>query len=287
MEEALFLRRFVALAAQEGFDYNLIEAFDQRWKAVNEGTVGANWGLWTADRRAKFPLNGPLREDPDWLAHAAASVGLGVGLLAAALAVHRGLGLRRRVWLAVLAMALGAALVFAWVGTVPDAFDGFLQVAAAGNLGGQALLALLLLDRVAQGGWPDRSAAETTEAVRGLLLGRWRGLAGWRDWLFADLNFLFVWTAAVLAVLLVVDPRYRDFPLPVFAVPLVAAVARLAGGDRARGGREEFVAGGVLALAAIASAVLEGAANLQSLAWSGAALVLAAPLLLSVWLWRA
>ncbi len=282
VEQALFLRRFIALAAQEGFDYNVIEAFDQRWKAVNEGTVGANWGLWSVDRQPKFPLAGPLREDPDWLRHAAASVALGVGLLTAVLAVHRGLASRRQAWLAVLAMALGAALVFAWTSTVPDAFDGFLQVAAATNLAGQALLAWLLLDQVASGAWPVRSAAQTTTAIRGLLLGRWARIAGGQGWLFADLAFLFAWTAAVLAVLLVLDPRYRDFPTPVFAVPLVAAAARLLGRDRPHGGREEAVAGGVLALAAVASAVLEGPSNRQSLAWTAAALVLAAPLLLSL-----
>ena len=286
VEQALFLRRFLALAAQEGFDYNVIEAFDQRWKAVNEGTVGANWGLWTVDRQPKVPLSGPLagplREDPDWLLHAIASMAIGAGLLSAVLALHRGLPSRRQAWLAVLAMALGAALVFAWTATVPDAFDGFLQVAAAGNLAGQALLAWLLLDQVARGAWPHRGGAETTAAIRALLLGRWGRIAGGQGWLFADLAFLFAWTAAVLAVLLVLDPRYRDFPTPVFAVPLIAAVARLLGADRWPGGREEAVAGGVLALAAIASAVLEGPSNCQSLAWTAAALVLAAPLLLSL-----
>jgi len=286
VEQALFLRGFIALAAREGIDYNLIEAFDQRWKAVNEGTVGANWGLWSTDRKAKFKPTGMLRQDPDLLWHAAASVGLGVGLLAAVLATHRKLALRRRCLLAVLAMALGTALVFAFVGTVPVAYDGFLQMAVAANLGGQALLAILLLDRmgvngVKRGFWPDRRAVDTASMLRGLLLGKWRGLAGWRNWLLADLNFLFVWAASVLAVLLVVDPRYRDFPLPVFAVPVVVAVARLLNGNHRPNGREEWVAGSVLALAAIASAVLEGVANRQSLTWTAAALVLAAPLLLS------
>ena len=289
VNQALFLRRFVALSAQEGFDYNVIEAFDQRWKAVNEGSVGANWGLWTAAREAKFPPGGALREDPDWLWHAAASVGIGVGLLAVALAAHPRLPARprlsasRQAWLAVLAMALGAALAFAWVGTIPVAYDGYLQVAAAANLLGQAMLALLLLDQVARGTWPDRVAAQTTEAVRSLLLLRWGGLACRRDVLFADLSFLFAWAAAVLAMLLLVDPRYRDFPLPVFAVPVVASLARSLSWVRPRGGREEGVAGAVLALAAIAGAVLEGAANWQSLTWTAAALVLAAPLLAGYW----
>jgi hypothetical protein len=94
--------------------------------------------------------------------------------------------------------------------------------------------------------------------------------------------FIFVWTAAVMQLLLLFDPRYRDFPLPVFIVPLLAALTRILLGDLPRGGgREELWAGGTLAVAAVASAINEGPLNLQSLAWNAAALVLAAPLLLS------
>ena len=100
--------------------------------------------------------------------------------------------------------------------------------------------------------------------------------------MFDDLSFVFVWTAAVMQLLLLFDPRYRDFPLPVFIVPLIAALTRLLLGDVPRvGGREAWWAGGTLAVAALASAVNEGPLNLQSLAWNAAALVLAAPVLLS------
>ena len=86
VNEALFLRRFIALAHEKGFDYNVIEAFDQGWKYQNEGIIGANWGLWTADRVPKFPLNGPVVENPHWRWDAAAcclltAMLLGFGLL--------------------------------------------------------------------------------------------------------------------------------------------------------------------------------------------------------------
>src|SRR5271156_705622 len=66
VNEAVFLRKFVTLAQQEGVDYNLIEAFDQNWKYEDEGVAGANWGIWNAHRELKFPLNGPVTERPDW-----------------------------------------------------------------------------------------------------------------------------------------------------------------------------------------------------------------------------
>jgi exo-beta-1,3-glucanase (GH17 family) len=289
VNQALFLRRFIAAAIANHFDYNLIEAFDQDWKYASEGTVGASWGLWTADRRPKFPLTGPVQEDPRWAWKAAASVVLGVGLLAVGLAAAPALAAGAQLRLATLAMALGGALAFAWAGTVPIAFDIHLRLAAAVNLPGQALLAMLLMVRLARrlAGLPlppARTGAEATATVQAILrlkLTRAR-LAQWRYWLFDDLGFVFVWTAAVMQLLLFFEPRYRDFPLPVFAVPLVAVIARALAGDlpRGGGGREELWAGLTLALAAVASAVREGPLNQQSLAWNAAALVLAAPPLL-------
>jgi hypothetical protein len=99
--------------------------------------------------------------------------------------------------------------------------------------------------------------------------------------LFEDLCFLFAWTAAVLQILLVFDPRYREFPLSSFAVPLVVLAARAARHEFARTGsgrREEMLVASTLTLGALASAIQEGALNGQSLRWNACALVLAAPL---------
>jgi exo-beta-1,3-glucanase (GH17 family) len=281
VNQARFIRGFVALARREGIDYNLIEAFDQDWKYQNEGVVGANWGLWTAGRAEKFPLAGKLSENPEWPAGAAGGVVLGLGLLALGLCV-RGVRPARQGALAVLAMALGGALGWAVAATLPVLYDVFAALAAAGNLAGQALLAGLLMRRVATvlaGGVPPppRAAADATAALQGLLRLRWpRGA-----WLFDDLSFLFVWTACVLQLLLLFDPRYRDFPLPVFAVPLVAVAAQVLLGDLPRGGgRGEAWVGLVLVVAAVAGAVREGVSNTQSLVWCAAALVLAVPPLL-------
>jgi hypothetical protein len=125
-----------------------------------------------------------------------------------------------------------------------------------------------------------RTGAQATASARGLLRGRWP-----REGVFEDLAFLFVWTAAVLQLLLLFDPRYRDFPISTFAVPLLVVAARGWLGDlpRGGGGREEAWLAAVLVLAALAGAVQEGAANLQSLVWTAGALVLAAPVVLRLW----
>lgn len=288
VEQARFVREFAALAAREGFDYNLIEAFDQGWKYGHEGVVGANWGLWTADRRPKYPAAAPVVQDPHWRAGAVATALLGLLLLGGASFARPGPRPRAQAGLAVLAFALGLALAYAHARTWPVVYDWHLRLAAAVNLCGQTLLAALVMRRAARvfagvPSPPPRTGAEATERVRRLLL--LRGPGG--DDVLDDLSFLFLWTAAVLQLLLVFDPRYREFPLAAFAVPVVAMLARAVLRDLPRGdlllpraGREEAWAGGVLAFGALVGAALEGLGNTQSLAWGAAALVLALPALL-------
>jgi len=56
------LRKFIAKASDHDIPFNLIEAYDQPWK-INEGSVGAYWGLFDTDRKLKFPLSGMIEED--------------------------------------------------------------------------------------------------------------------------------------------------------------------------------------------------------------------------------
>ena len=57
INQAIFIREFVKLADKNGWDYNIIEAFDQPWKRVSEGAVGGFWGLFDKDRADKGVLN--------------------------------------------------------------------------------------------------------------------------------------------------------------------------------------------------------------------------------------
>jgi exo-beta-1,3-glucanase (GH17 family) len=286
VNEAVFLRRFIALARAEGFDYNIIEAFDQPWKYQTEGVVGANWGLWTENRSLKFPFAGPIVEEPAWPLAAAAGCGLMIVLLGFGLAV-RELSRPVQLRMAVLAAALGAALGYAWFATAPDLYDAPIRIALAGNLVGQAGLAFLMIARAGDllmgRVLPlNRSGADATRTVQGLLRLRLSRLPANRHAWFDDLSFLFTWTAALLQLLLLIDPRYREFPVCTFAVPIVCVAARAALRDLPdrHGGREEVAVGATLVAAALASAVLEGAANHQAMVWTLCALILATPPLL-------
>ena len=59
-------RPSAGIADREKFDYNIVEAFDQYWKARQEGTVGAAWGLLDAQRRDKFELSKWCSAEPNW-----------------------------------------------------------------------------------------------------------------------------------------------------------------------------------------------------------------------------
>ncbi|HQT67449.1 MAG: glycoside hydrolase [Rhodospirillales bacterium 20-60-12] len=272
VNEAIFIRKFVSLADKDHIDTNIIEAFDQIWKANDEGTAGANWGIWNAQRVLKFPLNGPVIEHPHWPDYVGIAIISGLALFAVGGMFSPGMAL--------LAFALGNALAYAWAFTVPVIYDDYLWAGALINLPAQMILALFAMRRFAGGQRTQVSGAQTTQLVRSLLL--WRVPRGfWRDWpgrAFDDLTFLFLWAAAVTQLMLAFDPRYRDAPLAVFAVPVVISGWRLLKRDfPGRGGWEEWVAGGALTACALVSFYIEGPLNHEFIIWNALALLLAAP----------
>lgn len=66
VNEAAFMRGLLKVAADNQFDVNIVEAFNQPWKSELEGIIGANWGLFSADRKEVFPLTGKVYENVKW-----------------------------------------------------------------------------------------------------------------------------------------------------------------------------------------------------------------------------
>jgi exo-beta-1,3-glucanase (GH17 family)/cellulose synthase/poly-beta-1,6-N-acetylglucosamine synthase-like glycosyltransferase len=81
--QAWFMRGFVQLAMEKGYDYYLMEGYDQPSKITVEGPVGAYWGLFDANGNPKFAFTGLLRSFPEWRTYAlvAAVLTLVLGLL--------------------------------------------------------------------------------------------------------------------------------------------------------------------------------------------------------------
>jgi exo-beta-1,3-glucanase (GH17 family) len=270
VNEAVFWRDFVTLARQEKVDYNLIEAFDQNWKYQDEGVAGANWGLWNAHRELKFPLQGAVVEHPDWRWYAALGALMGSLLFGS-------VGFRNP-RLAIPAFMLGNGYAIACIGTLPMLYDNWLRLDAAVNLFLQAVFAFMVIcraDALLSGAdvAPTVTAAATLAALRrGRLLFNYDSL-----W------FIFLASAAIFQAMLVFDGRYRDAPLPVFIIPVIAALFRFWTKDRPRAlGWEDVGAAAALALLAIVDAVIEGAKNLDFVTWNAAALLLAAPVIIDV-----
>lgn len=74
INQAIFIRKFVNLAEQKGWNYNVIEAFDQPWKRVSEGAVGGAWGLFDKDRTDKKVFYGDVSNFPNYKLLALGSV---------------------------------------------------------------------------------------------------------------------------------------------------------------------------------------------------------------------
>lgn len=113
-DQAIYLRTLVNALNAKGYNYFVIEAFDQPWKISDEGTVGAYWGVYNLERQPKFAFEGPIVAIPQWRLLAIASVVM--ALLALALLLIDGSALRQRgrTFLTFVAFAGGSVLV--WIG---------------------------------------------------------------------------------------------------------------------------------------------------------------------------
>lgn len=235
VNQARFVRELLLRANREGWDYNLIEAIDQPWKRILEGTVGGHWGILDTSLGHKFELDGAVAERADW--GWLPPLGVFGGLVCAALAARFRSGWRTAAF----------ALVGVWAG----------------------LVAGLALEH-AELAWRNPREWVVLGAACALGWG-WIALAayalGQRDGWSAALSrgrLAILFCAALAALWLAVDPRYRDFPLWIYAgVAPGLLLARRAG---LRGGREERLCAAVIGLAGLARWVMEPG-NQQAIAW--------------------
>ncbi|WP_288856562.1 glycosyltransferase, partial [uncultured Pseudomonas sp.] len=113
-DQAIYLRTLVNKLNRQGYNYFVIEAFDQPWKVSDEGSAGAYWGVFNAARQQKFNFDGPVVAIPQWRVLAIGSVVL--ALLSLTLLMIDGSALRQRgrTFLTFIAFLCGSVLV--WIG---------------------------------------------------------------------------------------------------------------------------------------------------------------------------
>ena len=111
-DQAIYLRNLVNTLNRRGYNYFVIEAFDQPWKASDEGSVGAYWGVYNAARQQKFNFEGPVVAIPQWRVLAIGSVVMGLLSLALLLIDGSALRQRGRTFLTFTAFLCGSVLVW-------------------------------------------------------------------------------------------------------------------------------------------------------------------------------
>ena len=103
---------FLEMAKKENWSYNIVEAFDQPWKGVHEGSVGPYWGLFDINKTPKFHFIEQTIANPLWRYQMAASVFFGILLTFYGLRNQR-VNLAHSVTYAAAAQAMGFAIAMA------------------------------------------------------------------------------------------------------------------------------------------------------------------------------
>ena len=258
--QARYLSDIIALSKENGWDYNLIEAKDQPWKRQLEGTVGGHWGVFDDALGLKFIWGQPLLDRPYWLWQGLLGVLAATGMLV----IGRRALATEPLRLGFAAVVAGVALPW-WLVEMPlvslDTFDWAFAFATLGLT--LILMAAVPLALARDLRWPRLSVVLGGDGSGppGLLA----AMLGWM--LLATVLLL---SAGLLAML--VDPRYRDFPIAAFAVPVAAFLAVPAGVAVTR---PERVLAPMIAAVAIGVIVREGPQNWQALLFAAEGLLFA------------
>ncbi|CAG7856874.1 hypothetical protein MCAMS1_01528 [biofilm metagenome] len=109
--QARFLREFLNRADKEKLAYYVIEAFDQPWKMKDEGSAGAYWGIFNADRQLKFPMDGDVIVLPAWKHWATGASLFSMALITLFLFTRKSMKLPGLVFIGVMAN-LAASFIF-------------------------------------------------------------------------------------------------------------------------------------------------------------------------------
>jgi glucan 1,3-beta-glucosidase len=275
--QARVVSEILDLAKREHFRVNLIEAYDASWKREWEGTVGGNWGLFDGvHRELKYPAGVAISNFPFWKQQMGSGMALAIAVFAVAW-----LTLRRQPWTPRLAcwiaIAVSATTAGILLGVAADKLYhesyGFGRWLAWGSLLAAAIASPLCCANALMSGRTMPTFLE--------LIGPGEGRTHSPSTMALGLVLAVITlTATEIALGLVFDPRWRDFPfasLTMAAVPFctLALLNRPMSGARPVA---EAVFATLFAGAALFAIFNEGSHNWQALWTSGAYFLLGATL---------
>ncbi|MFZ1215499.1 MAG: beta-(1-6) glucans synthase [Pseudolabrys sp.] len=251
----------LALSKREKFNVNIIEAFDQPWKRALEGTVGGHWGLFDAATRApKFAGAQAVSNHPLWIWQGVGGIIFTVIIFAVATSV-RTKDTPPSLWLAVSMNALVGGILIGWtVENVPIESLGLGGWSRSLSLAAVAIAAPIVLSVATICGTPVPAFFRILGPKNERMQNPVATSAG--VILIATMLLAFV-----VALALVFDPRYRDFPFAPLTAAVVPFVVHRFVVAQPKGTRPtaEIAGAVVLALSVIYILFNEGFANWQSL----------------------
>lgn len=274
INQARFISEMLERSRGQNYRINLFEAFDEPWKRMWEGTVGAYWGLFGGrHRQLKYLPDVPVGNHPLWRLQLNMGLVFSLGTFGAALLAAR----RRRsrppltTWLAV---AISATIGGALLGLSAEEFAyesyGFGGWLFQGSLLVTGMAASLLAsDALVSDRWlPAFVDLIGPAAGRNLFL---------PEKVVGFTLMAITLLAAEIALGHTFDPRWRDFPfagLTMSVAPFL--IVALVNGQRSGSPPlAEGVFAGLITLAAFYGAFNEGSHNWQSL-WTAAVFLLLA-----------
>ena len=268
VNQARFISEILDRARRDNFRVNLFEAYDEPWKRRWEGTVGGYWGLFdSVDRKLKYPAGEAISNYPFWKLQMACGLALCICVFGSALLTlkHRPSHPGLASWIAV---AISATVGGILLGVSADK-----MLHESYGYGGWLLQGLLLAAGIAA---PLLStyALMSGRALPAFLevLGPPKGRTPF--FMTNMLGITLIVTtlvAAEIALSLVFDARWRDFPFAALTMAVVPfwTLAFLNGPKSGTRPLSEAVFTGLFALAAVYIILNEGSDNWQAM-WTGA-----------------
>ncbi|WP_347988912.1 glycosyl hydrolase family 17 protein [Methylomonas sp. AM2-LC] len=201
VNEAKFIRAMIQVANRHGFDYNIVEAFNQSWKSHMEGVVGANWGLFSVDRKPVFPLTGRVYENPKWQSDFVLSTLVWLGIIACYFKKLQFISLTRKLVFLGITQILCISLIdlagFLWY----TSYTSWERAYTACMVLANSVFGLIILARY---------SAILQEKHSSKTLVTWLG----------NLYLLFLLLAIVKTFALANNGRYLSFPIEQFTIPV-------------------------------------------------------------------
>ncbi|WP_041362134.1 beta-1,6-glucan synthase [Methylovorus sp. MP688] len=265
LNQAEYIRAFVSTAQHNGWQYNVIEAMDQPWKRELEGAVGGYWGLYTTDLEPKFPFNGPVSERHDQPAELAIWLAAGAVILI----LFTLLADERR-----LPALIGSGLLGALAGLSAKLQWQYLIEACRNTLewsllGGITIAGILLLIAI-----PTQFKRQSDSGNKLIKLCMWLIAIGVFTCCMLSLptlqivNIFGLTDPFATRWLFEIDGRYRDFPLPLYALPVIQLAIGLTILNISRSNTwRPYKAINLLALAAMVACIAFETENRQAIAW--------------------